>query len=444
MPTVILMSLLSGCAPMNYFHEQNTEKVPNIQKTQEAQQEVQQEAQQEEDTIKLIAKGTTVDDLDLSDCPVTEAPGKMEEWAEDKLEESRLLLYNGTEVPIKLKELGVTLDTEKTLAEIQSNPGTTLDSTLKVEPLTAGQVLEEKLKKYHRPPKDASYKIMNDKVVVNPATHGKAPAVDEFLEELRKVPLSQVPSKMKLSTTDLPPSVTTEAVKSLAFDSVIGEFTTRFAVSERNRSANLIAAAKALDRKLIRPGETFSFNKTVGPREPGTGYKDAYVIVNGEYVQGVGGGVCQVSSTLYNTVLLADLGVVERVPHAVAVGYVPPGQDATVNYPNIDFKFQNTTSGLIYLRTEVKPGMLTVKLWGKKTGKSVRIERQILKEINYKTEKRYDSSLRYGQIIQDQKGTKGIVVKTWKAVRNSKGIVTKQFLGQDSYAPANRILRIGG
>ncbi|HUS88364.1 MAG TPA: VanW family protein, partial [Desulfosporosinus sp.] len=225
--------------------------------------------------------------------------------------------------------------------------------------------------------------------------------------------------------------------------SIIGECTTKFAVTEKNRSANLTAAAKAMDRKVISPGETFSFNDTVGPREPGTGYKDAYVIVNGEYVQGTGGGVCQVSSTLFNAVLLGNLAILERMPHAVAVSYVPQGQDATVNYPNIDFKFKNDTANLLYLRTEIEPGVLTLRIWGKKTDKSVRIERQVEKEMNYKTEKRLDSNLASGRIVQEQAGSKGIIVNTWKVIRDGTGNETKQFLSRDVYAPTNRILRVG-
>jgi vancomycin resistance protein YoaR len=456
--------ILGGCAAANHSQEsgshshttqsaQNTADSSNSGDDSKATQDpnaannqsdnLQTDLKQPETEGGLLPAGTQVDDLDLSACSVSEAPKKLETWAEDKLEENRVLLYNGTEVPIKLKDLGVSLDTAKTMEEVQFHPGMTSVSVLKVESVKAGQVLKGKLKKFDQPAKDASYKIAKDKVVVRPAVNGRTAAAGQFLTELQKYPLSMVPHEMKVSAVEVPASVTTEAVKKLAFDSVLGEFTTKFAVREGNRSANLIAAAKALDRKLIRPGETFSFNNTVGPREPETGYKNAYVIINGEYVKGVGGGVCQVSSTLYNAVLLANLGIVERTPHAVAVSYVPPGQDATVNYPYIDFKFKNTTSSLIYLRTEIKTGVLTFKIWGKKTGKAVRLERQVLKVRGYKTERRYDPALKKGRIILDQIGSKGVVVKTWRAVQDPTGKVTKQFLGQDTYAPANRILRIG-
>ncbi len=392
---------------------------------------------------KIISQGTKVDDLDLSNTPVSEAPMKIEGWAKDKLEESRVLLYNETEIPITLKELGFDLDTEKIVEGTQNNPNAVTPSVLKVNSLLASQTLKEKLKKFSLPAKDAAYKIENDKVVIKPAQNGQAAAIDQLIGDLQKSPLSEVPKQIKVPTVEVPASVSTEAVKSLAFDSVIGEFSTKFAVQETNRSANLTAAAKALDRQIIQPGATFSFNKTVGPRETENGYKEAYIIINGEYVKGTGGGVCQVSSTLYNAVLLSNLDVVERRPHDVAVSYVPPGLDATVNYPNVDFKFKNNTANLVYLRTDVNSGVLTIRLYGKKTGQIVQLERKVEKVTKYRTERRKDASLPRGKRVLDQSGSKGIVVNVWKVRQDEKGNVTKQFLGRNSYAPANRIWRIG-
>lgn len=429
---LFLTLFIGGCTPINHAIE------PNNRSTQAAENQGGVVASE-----GIIPEGTKVDDLDLSGTPVPEASIKIEEWAKDKLEETRVLLYNETEIPMTLKDIGVDLDTQKTIEGTQHTPGTALPSVLKVDSVKASQELQEKLQKFNRPAKDASYKINNDKVVIAPAENGRTVVLDQLISVIQKLPLCDVPEQIVIPVVEVPASVTTEAIQSLAFDTVIGEYTTKFAVKEKNRSANLTAAAKAVDCKIIRPGETFSFNDTVGPREPRTGYKDAYVIVNGEYVQGTGGGVCQVSSTLYNAVLLGNLGVVERVPHAVTVSYVPTGQDATVNYPNIDFKFKNDTASLVYLRTDVKPGVLTFRIWGKKTGKSVRIERQVEKEIAYKTERRLDPKLPEGRIIQEQAGSKGLVVNTWKVIRDSSGNETKQFLGRDSYAPANRILRVG-
>lgn len=391
----------------------------------------------------VMPEGTKVDDLELSGSTVLEAQTKIKDWAMDKLEETRVLLYNETEIPMTLNDLGIEVDHQTTTEELEHKPGTTLPSVLKADSAKVNPELQEKLRKLSRPAKEASYKIEKDKFVVNPAESGQTVDIDQLISDIQKVSLSDVPNRIDIPMADVPAAVTTEAIQSLAFESIIGEYTTRFAVTEKNRSANLAAAAKAMDRKVLRPGETFSFNGTVGPRVPGKGYKNAFVIINGEYVQGPGGGVCQVSSTLYNAVLLSNLAILERMPHAVAVSYVPQGQDATVNYPDLDFKFKNNTSNILYLRAEVKPGSLTLRIWGKKTEKSIRIERQVEKEINFKTEKRLDPNLSPRQIVQKQAGSKGVIVKTWKVIRDGTGKETKQFLSRDVYAPTNRILRVG-
>lgn len=427
---VLLVFLLGGCVPSSHTTETKGFSLNPIWN-------------KEDTKVKVLAKGTKVDDLDLSETLAIEAPEKIEDWAKDKLEETRVLLYNEKEIPTSLKEMGIKVDTEKIVEEAQRSPGHALSSVLKVEAIAKKQGIEERLEKFTQPPKDAVYKIEKDKMVIEPSESGRTVDVDQLISNILEFPLSEVPTRITLSMKELPATVSTETIKSLAFDSVIGEFTTRFLIHEENRSANLTMAAKAIDAKVILPGETFSFNETVGPREPETGYKDAYVIVNGEYVQGTGGGICQVSSTLYNAVLLSNLEVIERKPHEVVVSYVPPGQDATINYPNLDFKFRNNSPGLVYLRTEINQGDLTVRIWGKKTGKSVRIERQVEKEIAFKIEDRLDPKLQAGRIIQDQKGVNGIVVNTWQIIKEVNGEETKHFLGRDWYAPTNRILRIG-
>lgn len=426
----LCLILLSGCNPAGNPLEQNkpSQDKPDNQASTEK---------------SVIADGTKIDDLDLTGIPVPEVGVKIDNWAKDKLEETRVLLYNDTEIPLTLSDIGIKVDTEKIIQEIRQKPGTAIPSSLKVDSQNVNQGLQERLKKFNKPAKDASYKIEQDKVVIQPGESGRTVDVEQLINRIQNSSLNEVPARIDLPMVEVSAAVTTESVKALAFDAVIGEFSTNFSSKEKNRSANLAAAAKALDGKMLRPGEILSFNEIVGPREPATGYKDAYVIVNGEYVKGTGGGVCQVSSTLYNAVLLSDLEIVERMPHAVVVSYVPPGQDATVNYPNIDFKFKNNTQSLVYLRTEVKSGVLTVRIWGKKTDKTVRIERQVEREIAYKTERRRDSKLPKGKVVREQTGVKGIVVNTWQIVRDGNGNETKKFLGRDSYAPTNRILRIG-
>ncbi len=143
----------------------------------------------------------------------------------------------------------------------------------------------------------------------------------------------------------------------------IAQYTTYFDASIINRSENIRLAAKALDGKLLAPGERFSFNKTVGQRTVEAGYKEAMIIVGKTYVPGLGGGICQVSSTLYNVAVLAQLEILERHHHSLPVNYVPPGQDATVNFPYFDFRFRNITDTYLLIRSFVEGNSLTSQIY---------------------------------------------------------------------------------
>ena len=133
-----------------------------------------------------------------------------------------------------------------------------------------------------------------------------------------------------------------------------------------NRNTNIQLASNYLSGTLVRPGSTFSFNGTLGYTSSARGYKEAGILINGEPSTALGGGICQVSSTMYNAVLDAGLRVVERHPHSAPVGYVPAGRDATVSYGGPDFKFQNNTPNDLYLICDYNNRSLTVSLYGKK------------------------------------------------------------------------------
>lgn len=145
----------------------------------------------------------------------------------------------------------------------------------------------------------------------------------------------------------------------------IAQYSTYFDSRQVNRTENIRLAAKALDGKVLAPGERFSFNESVGERTAEAGYKEAMIIVGKEFVPGLGGGVCQVSSTLYNVVNLAGLEILERHAHSLEITYVPYGQDATVAYGVLDFRFKNSTDTFLLIRSFVEGDTLTFQLYKK-------------------------------------------------------------------------------
>ena len=187
------------------------------------------------------------------------------------------------------------------------------------------------------------------------------------------------------------PSRTTEDMKKINF--ILSEFSTSFNSKVAGRSENISLAAKAIDGTILMPGEEFSFNKVVGQTTLARGYKNAPVIVDGEFVEGVGGGVCQVSTTLFNSVLRAGMTVTSRRNHSLPVAYVPKGTDAAVA-STLDFKFKNTLNNPIYLQAFVENSKIYFRIYGSQADdKEVNISVKKLAERKYEMTRTVNGSI---------------------------------------------------
>lgn len=224
---------------------------------------------------------------------------------------------------------------------------------------------------------------------------------------------------------------------------VIARFATNFN-SPASRTNNIKVASTALDGQVIMPGQTFSFNKFLGKRTKDKGFQTAGVFKNGKHDKETGGGICQVSTTLYNAVLRADLEVVTRQPHSMPVWYVPPGQDATVSYPDLDFAFRNNRNEPIAISTFFKPGRLEFVLLGaeKKPGE-ITIENKTLRTWGVpKTLTQYNPSLKPGTTRVLSKGSSGRLVASWKVVKLD-GQEKRISLGTSHYTGGVRVVEVG-
>jgi vancomycin resistance protein YoaR len=193
------------------------------------------------------------------------------------------------------------------------------------------------------------------------------------------------------------------------------------------------------------PGETFSFNQVVGKRTVEDGYKDAKIYENGKVVDGLAGGICQISSTLYNAVLLANLEIVERTNHSYTSSYVPAGRDATVVYGVKDFQFKNTRSYPIKIEGTVSSGIVTFKIHGIKeeTEYEVKIIPTTTSTIPYTTQTTVDYSLASGETVIDQEGHSGCKVTTYKQLWLNGKMVSQELLSNDTYNAMQKIIRVG-
>jgi vancomycin resistance protein YoaR len=173
-----------------------------------------------------------------------------------------------------------------------------------------------------------------------------------------------------------------------------------------NRIHNVQLVAHLVDGKLIAPGATFSFNQATGERSADKGFREAPVIINGEVTTGLGGGVCQVSTTVFNAAYEAGLKITERTNHALYISHYPQGRDATVNYPDVDLKFVNDTPHWLLLRTYVGSYSLDVELYGSPLNRHVVSEtRPLVTTGAAPLEKVPDSTLFVGQTSVEESGT---------------------------------------
>lgn len=264
------------------------------------------------------------------------------------------------------------------------------------------------------------------------------------LEEAKEI-ISEDKDEYTIPLKITKPEKTIDDLGEEAFPDKIATYSTRYDPTNRNRSNNIIISSKKIDGTIIMPGETFSYNQTVGERTIAEGYKEAGAYAGGKVVQDVGGGICQTSSTLYNAALLANLEIVDRSNHQFLTSYVDPGRDATVAWGSIDFKFKNTRTYPIKIEARAENGVCTMSIYGIKEDKEyeVIIQSNVLSYISYTTKYENDSSLDEGKEVVEQSGYTGCTSEAYRILKSNGEVIFKTLLSKDTYDPMTRIIRRG-
>lgn len=240
------------------------------------------------------------------------------------------------------------------------------------------------------------------------------------------------------------PDITLEKLKEEGIDRLIMSFTTDFASSAEGRAHNVTVTAKSLNDWYLEPDEVFAYSKLIAKAEKEHEYREAPVILNGKFVPGIGGGICQVSSTLYQAVLRAGLGIEERRNHSLPVAYLPLGHDATYATDAIDFKFRNTTGKALLIRTTVENRKLTVKLFGTMpSNESYEIESVTLDTISPKTQQSVNPALPVGKTVMVEKGKPGYVVETYRTHLRDGKVVSRERVSKDTYKAQPALIETG-
>ncbi len=241
-------------------------------------------------------------------------------------------------------------------------------------------------------PQDAHFEVKDNEVITVPEVWGR------YFDDVKAIaPLAAQIKEggevIRIPYRTTAPKVTADELNQKLFNATLGSYQTGYGGSTANRAANVANAASKINGKVLAPGEVFSFNDTVGKRSAANGFFPAPEYSNGQTVIGIGGGTCQVSSTLYNAVLYSDLAIVSRLNHMFAVGYCPLGQDATVSDSGVDFKFSNNTDYPIKIVATTGGGSIKVSIVG--TQRDVVRTVKIQNNVSYSGGNRNVRSYRY-------------------------------------------------
>ncbi len=241
----------------------------------------------------------------------------------------------------------------------------------------------------------------------------------------------------------VPAARTADRIGDVALDDVLGYFETRYAPDMKHeaRTYNLRLAASKLDGYVIMPGETFDFNDVVGPRTEANGYKVAPVIAQGELVDGIGGGTCQIAGTLHGAAFFAGLDIVERKPHTRPSFYIKMGMDATVVYPTITLRLRNPFTFPIVLHETVRGGIVRAEILGPKRTRDVTYVRKINEVVPFVERDAPDPKLPKGQRVLAQRGIPGFRITRYRILRDGSIAVRERM--SDVYPPTNQIWRVG-
>ena len=264
------------------------------------------------------------------------------------------------------------------------------------------------------------------------------------IEEAKKIieiPAEEYTIPLKITKAN----VTINDIDSSAFRYEVSRATTNYDPGYTSRVNNLRLAASKINGKVLAPGEIFSYNEVVGKRTVEAGYTNAPIFINGEVADGTGGGICQISTTLYQAVLKANLKIVDRRNHNYITSYAQAGTDATVVYGAIDFKFQNTRKYPIKIEATVNGGVVKFVIYGIEEEKEydVKIIPIVTQSMAKKTKYVDDPTLAEGSEVVKQVGTSGCKVTTYKEVYLNGSFVSKEIISNDTYKAMDRIVRRG-
>lgn len=286
-------------------------------------------------------------------------------------------------------------------------------------------------------PIKASYKIENHRIIFTESQPGVTIKKDDIETALENSASNTINIPAKITQ----PEVTSEELRSTLLAHELGKYSTDYSSSSADRAFNIKLACEKINGYVLAPGDEFSYNNVVGPRTVERGFRIANVYVGNTVQPGIGGGICQVSSTMYNAVVFADLQITQRRNHTLPVSYVPMGRDATVSYGGTDFCFKNNTSMPVEIRAIAEGGINTIIIVGtdEHPEREIKITTQQTGSSSPKVVIKKDATLPEGEIKVESEGTNGSSHVAYKVVYENGEEISRTVLSKTTYAGKDRV-----
>lgn len=412
---------------------------------------------------KTFYEGVYIENTDVSGLNIIQAKELIDSVLEKKYKSKKINLHYGSRTwQIHPNDISLEFLTEKALKDAYNigREGNLIRRLYKIIDLKSNciniypecrynmsklkGILYEIKKQIDIEAKDASVIVDNQNISFKKEVIGRVLDVEKNIKIVDEHIKNRRYKNIDLLIEQKMPKILYKDIKELNY--FISSYSTVFNSQNHNRSHNIKLACERINNRIIMPKEIFSMDASLGPRTVENGYKEAPVIFKSELIRGIGGGVCQVTTTLYVAVLKARLAVIERTPHSLPLGYVEPGQDATIAENSIDFKFQNNTDYPVCIGAEARDNRVIISIISKKPEKDlvVKLKSEILEYyLPEETEYIIDNGIPDGKEIVVQKERKGYRVAVYREVYDTNGkLIEREKISEDAYKPVRGQIKV--
>lgn len=326
---------------------------------------------------------------------------------------------------------------------INNDTGKSYELSFSYEDITIKNFLDKIESETNKEPKNAVLTMPKSGVIsISKEEVGKKLDRADLQKQIESSLISTQDILLNAKVQDLQPTITEAMLKNI--NSLVSSYSTRYSGSTVGRGSNIAIATKFLNGILLMPGDTFSFNDIVGKRTPERGFQEAPVIIKNKLEVGQGGGVCQVSTTLYNAIIRLNIRSLSRANHSLTPAYVPLGFDATVS-ENIDYKFKNTLQYPIYIEGYARKGIINFNIYSNATLKAVKYDlvNEVYETTEPETSYKDDPTLLEGTLIQEVKPVSGHRVKVYLVGIKDGVEISRVQISNDRYKVVNEVIRRG-